>query len=253
MLTLDTLNVMLAVSEEGLIEEMIIALLASPQLAVFFEKFPRLKAAITDDRVPRWREALRSRLKDARVPPELTEEVMCYQQSQLLSTPQFIVQLPQILDLLHRLNSPWAEQARQLVDANSTITSALHTLFLQRWRLSLIVQATTLNQQLLEEEREQLLSEVQERMTLSGQLEPILADNNTAAGRLWDMSAGQLKRGDYQLIVKYGEFLNEQPEFRIAETPGRTAGAFPGSQINTAQRCADGNLPHPGARTGDGS
>lgn len=89
MLTLDTLNVMLAVSEEGLIEEMIIALLASPQLAVFFEKFPRLKAAITDD-VPRWREALRSRLKDARVPPELTEEVMCYQQSQLLSTPQFI-------------------------------------------------------------------------------------------------------------------------------------------------------------------
>ena len=217
MLTLDTLNVMLAVSEEGLIEEMIIALLASPQLAVFFEKFPRLKAAITDD-VPRWREALRSRLKDARVPPELTEEVMCYQQSQLLSTPQFIVQLPQILDLLHRLNSPWAEQARQLVDANSTITSALHTLFLQRWRLSLIVQATTLNQQLLEEEREQLLSEVQERMTLSGQLEPILADNNTAAGRLWDMSAGQLKRGDYQLIVKYGEFLNEQPELkRLAE------------------------------------
>ncbi len=69
---------------------MIIALLASPQMAVFFEKFPRLKKAITDD-VPRWREALRSRLKDTQVPPELTEEVMCYQQSQLLSTPQFIV------------------------------------------------------------------------------------------------------------------------------------------------------------------
>lgn len=109
--------------------------------------------------------------------------------------------------------------------------------------------ATTLNQQLLEEEREQLLSEVQERMTLSGQLEPILADNNTAAGRLWDMSAGQLKRGDYQLIVKYGEFLNEQPELkRLAEQLGRSR-----SQINTAQRCADGNLPHHGARTGDGS
>ncbi len=46
--------------------------------------------------ITRWREALRSRLKNARVPPELTEEVMCYQQSQLLSTPQFIVQLPQI-------------------------------------------------------------------------------------------------------------------------------------------------------------
>ncbi len=105
MLNLDTLNVMLAVSEEGLLEDMIIALLASPQLVVFFEKFPRLKAAITDD-IPRWRETLRRRLKDATVPAELTEEVMCYQQSQLLSTPQFIVQLPQILGLLHRLHSP---------------------------------------------------------------------------------------------------------------------------------------------------
>lgn len=68
------------------------------------------------------------------------------------------------------------------------------------------MQATTLNQQLLEEEREQLLSDVQERMTLSGQLEPTLAENDNAAGRLWDMSAGQLKRGDYQLIVNTANF-----------------------------------------------
>lgn len=222
MLTLDTLNTMLAVSEEGMVEEMILALLASPQLVIFFEKFPRLKNAVTAD-LPRWREALRSRLKDARVPPELTEEVMCYQQSQLLSTPQFIVQLPQILALLHRLHSPYAAQAKQLTESNSTFTPALHTLFLQRWRLSLVVQATTLNQQLLEEEREQLLSDVQERMTLSGQLEPTLAENDNAAGRLWDMSTGQLKRGDYQLIVKYGEFLAAQPELmQLAEQLGRS-------------------------------
>lgn len=39
MLTLDTLNTMLAVSEEGMVEEMILALLASPQLVIFFESF----------------------------------------------------------------------------------------------------------------------------------------------------------------------------------------------------------------------
>ena len=54
MLTLDTLNIMLAVSEEAMIEEMIVALLASPKMVVFFNKFPRLKKAITDD-IPRWR------------------------------------------------------------------------------------------------------------------------------------------------------------------------------------------------------
>ena len=206
MLTLDTLNVMLAVSEEGLIEEVVITLLASPQLAAFFEKFPKLRKAMTDD-LPRWRDNLRQRFKETEVPPELTEEVAGYQQCQRLSTPQFIAQLQQTLTLLDNVHSPFASQARALVTDNPSFTPALHTLFLQRWRLSLVVQATSLNQQLLDEEREQLLSEVQERMTLSGQLEQVLVENENAAGRLWDMSAGQLKRGDYQLIVKYGDFL----------------------------------------------
>ncbi len=60
-------------------------------------------------------------------------------------------------------------------------------------------------------------------MTLSGQLDPVLAENDTAAGRLWDMSAGELKRGDYQLIVRYGDFLNQQPELlQLAEQLGRS-------------------------------
>ena len=65
-MTLDMLNVMLAVSEEGMIEEMLLALLASPQLAVFFEKFPRLKNIIAAD-IPRWREAVRARLKEVKL------------------------------------------------------------------------------------------------------------------------------------------------------------------------------------------
>ncbi|GJL38263.1 protein ViaA [Enterobacter hormaechei] len=222
MLTLDALNALLAISEETIVEELIVALLASPQLAVFFERFPKLRHVITED-VPRWREALKNHLKEAQVPPELTEEVLCYQQSQLLSTSQFVVQLPQILTLLDKLRSPFAAQANAMVKDNPTFTPALQTLFLQRWRLSLVVQTTAFNQQLLEGEREQLLSEVQERMTLSGQLEPILIENENAAGRLWDMSAGQIKRGDYQLIVKYGDFLTEQPELRqLAEQLGRS-------------------------------
>lgn len=73
-MTLDMLNVMLAVSEEGMIEEMLLALLASPQLAVFFEKFPRLKNIIAAD-IPRWREAVRARLKEVNIPPDLDAEV----------------------------------------------------------------------------------------------------------------------------------------------------------------------------------
>lgn len=79
-MTLDMVNVMLAVSEEGMIEEMLLALLASPQLAVFFEKFPRLKNIIAAD-IPRWRQAVRARLKETPIPPELDIEVQHYQRS----------------------------------------------------------------------------------------------------------------------------------------------------------------------------
>jgi uncharacterized protein with von Willebrand factor type A (vWA) domain len=101
-MTLDMLNVMLAVSEEGMIEEMLLALLASPQLAVSLKISPPEKhhrggySALAGSR---------SRpLKEVNIPPDLDAEVQTYQQAQLLSTSQFIVQLPQILGKLHQLS-----------------------------------------------------------------------------------------------------------------------------------------------------
>ena len=49
MLSLATLDLLLSVNESQLIEEIIISLLATPQLAVFFEKHPRLKKALLKD------------------------------------------------------------------------------------------------------------------------------------------------------------------------------------------------------------
>lgn len=69
---------------------------------------------MTDD-LPRWRDNLRQRFRETEVPPELTEEVAGYQQCQRLSTPQFVVQLPQTLALLDKVHSPFASQARALV------------------------------------------------------------------------------------------------------------------------------------------
>lgn len=97
---------------------------------------------------------------------------------------------------------------------NHPLDDSFQTLFLQRWRISLTLQATMLHHQLLEQEREQLMAELQERLALSGALEPLLSENDTAAGRLWDMSKGQLQRGDYQRLVEYGNFLQQQPELK---------------------------------------
>lgn len=225
MITLDTLSALLAVSEGDLLEELVIALLASPQLALFFEKFPGMKKALLRD-LPRWKSDVLEQMKTTAVPADLAAEFALFQQFQGLSHSPFCQRLPELLAFLNQQPSPFAEKARQLL-ANTdpaNLSPAQQTLFLQRWRLSLTLQTLTLNQQLLEQEREKLLAELQQRLAMSGQLADVLSDNNeAAAGRLWDLTKGQLQRSDYQLIVDYGDFLAQQPVLKkLAEQLGRS-------------------------------
>ncbi|CND16052.1 ATPase RavA stimulator ViaA [Yersinia pseudotuberculosis] len=230
MLSLATLDMLLSISEGELIEEMVVGLLAAPQLAIFFEKFPRIKRALMKD-IPGWKQNLQQRIREASVPPELANEFSLYQQSLLEDSPQFYAHLPDIVAQLQDLHSPFATQAKTLVQTadlakNPPGGDSLQTLFLQRWRVSLILQTITIHHQLLEQEREQLLAELQRRLALSGALESIITTNDNAAGRLWDMSQGHLQRGDYQLLLQYGDFLQQQPELmRLAEQLGRSRSA----------------------------
>ena len=225
MITLDTLSALLAVSEGDLLEELVIALLASPQLALFFEKFPGMKKALLRD-LPRWKNDVLEQMRTTAVPADLAAEFALFQQFQGLSHTPFCQKLPELLAWLSQHQSPFAEKATQLL-ANTDPTNlspAQQTLFLQRWRLSLTLQTLTLNQQLLEQEREKLLAELQQRLAMSGQLADVLSDNNeAAAGRLWDLTKSPLQRSDYQLIVEYGEFLAQQPALKkLAEQLGRS-------------------------------
>ncbi|WP_034918243.1 MULTISPECIES: ATPase RavA stimulator ViaA [Erwinia] len=225
MISLETLSLFLAVSENELIEDVVLALLASPQLVLFFEKFPALKKALLKD-LPRWKAAVHEQLKVSAVPEALADEFSRFRHFQLLSHRDFCRQLPALVAHLTQHASPFAEKACALVDAAGScdLSPPQQTLFLQRWRLSLTLQTLALNQQLLDREREKLLEELQQRMAMSGQLSPVLSDDDeAAAGRLWDLSRGALQHDDYQLIVDYGDFLADQPALKkIAEQLGRS-------------------------------
>lgn len=228
MISLDTISALLSISEGDLVEDLLIALLASPQLVLFFEKFPGMKQALLRD-IPRWKAGIMEHLKTTPVPVALNQEFTLFQHHQTLDTRPFAAALPALLNDLDKLASPFAGQARMLAGNSDSqqLSPAQHTLFLQRWRLSLTLQTMTLNEQLLEQQREELLAELQQRMALSGQLAPLLAENeDTSAGRLWDMSAAPLQHHDYQQLVEYGEFLAGQPELmKLAQQLGRSRAA----------------------------
>ncbi|CDG15761.1 ATPase RavA stimulator ViaA [Xenorhabdus doucetiae] len=224
MLTLATLDLLLSINEGELIEEIILALLGSPQLVIFFGNFPRLKRALLKD-LPAWQQTLQQRIKETLIPAPLAEEFQLYQHVQIIDTTDFYQQLPDIVEKLQHLASPFANEADTLSKALSEYTSSGHMLFLQRWRLSLILQATTFNKALLEQEKEQFLAKIQKPLALSGSLDPLFDHNDRAAGRLWDMSKGQLHltSQNRQLFTLYADVLKQQPELeKLAQLLGRS-------------------------------
>ncbi|MEY1390718.1 ATPase RavA stimulator ViaA [Providencia stuartii] len=227
MLSLATLDLLLSVNESQLIEEIIISLLATPQLAVFFEKHPRLKKALLKD-LSEWKKDLKQKLQDALVPAQLAEEFQLYQQALGQATELFFNQLPEIIETLKTIDSPFYAEACKLSSGKIENKSARQSLFIQRWRISLILQVTTLHKELLEQEKEQLLAELQQRLALSGNLEEILGENERAAGRLWDLSKGLNTASAYndKLLNQYSDFLRQQPELeKIAQLLGRSQSA----------------------------
>ncbi|MDE1496495.1 ATPase RavA stimulator ViaA [Xenorhabdus bovienii] len=227
MLTLATIDLLLSINEGELIEEIILALLNAPQLAIFFEKFPRFKRALLKD-VPAWQQALQQRIKDTLIPASLAEEFQLYQQLLTANMTEFYQQLPDLAEKLEQIKSPFTHDAHTLREALSEHTHAGQILFIQRWRTSLILQVTTFHKQLLEQEKEQLLAEIQKRLVLSGNLDPIFDENDRAAGRLWDMSKGRLHLTSHNtaLFTQYAEFLKQQPELeKLAQLLGRSQAA----------------------------
>ncbi|OTA19074.1 protoheme IX farnesyltransferase [Xenorhabdus beddingii] len=224
MLTLTTLDLLLSINEGELIEEIILMLLSTPQLVIFFEKYPRLKRALLKD-LPAWKQTLQQRVKEAHIPAPLAEEFQLYQQRLTANTTEFYQQLPEVIEKLRQLSSPFANEADTLFKTLSGHTHSGQILFIQRWRLSLILQVTTFNKALLEQEKEQLLAEIQKRLTLSGNLDPIFDHNDRAAGRLWDMSKSQihLDSNNISLFTLYADFLRQQPELeKLAQCLGRS-------------------------------
>ncbi|PWC20053.1 ATPase RavA stimulator ViaA [Brenneria roseae subsp. roseae] len=227
MITLESLELLLSIDENELLDDLIVTLLATPQLAIFFDKYPTLKSALLNE-LPDWKENLKQRLRNTQAPQELETEFNCYQRSQAVDNQGFQTRLPRIMNMLDAVESPFLTQADRLVNTpeqtlGQKISSGLHSLFLQRWRLSLTLQTLSLHHQIMEQEREILLDELQQRLTLSGKLEPILAENENAAGRLWDLSAGKRIHTDYQPLLDFGAFLQRQPDLQhLAERLGRS-------------------------------
>ncbi len=142
--------------------------------------------------MPSWRKSLEERVKEALVPAALADEFRLYQKSTAADRTEFYRLLPEILKALEDIHSPFSPEAHRL-HRDEQETTSHQILFNQRWRLSLILQVTTYHKEILEQEKEQLLAELQQHLALSGNLDPLISENEQASGKLWDLAKGSLK------------------------------------------------------------
>lgn len=223
MLNLTTIDMLLSINEMEIIEEIVLTLLATPQLVIFFEKYPNLKNILLRDLLA-WKKNLYHKLQETLVPIKLTEEFALYQQNLALVTTKFFSNLPITINKLTEIDSSFVQEAHYLLGKISH-DPAGQSLFIQRWRLNLIFEVTTFNKLLLEQEKEQLLAELEQRLKLTGNLTEMFNQNNQSAGKLWDMSKGALTQSsnNIQLLIQYSHFLQQQPELeKLAELLGRS-------------------------------
>src|SRR5476649_542092 len=226
MLALTTLDLFLSINQNELLDDFILTLLATPQLVFFLEKYPAFKQVLRK-RMPLVKQRLEHVLQETRVPPELATEFHLFEQCQRWTLAQFRAGLTPTVEHLSKLSAEFYPEARLLAEAvtidNAKPDESFQLLFLQRWRISLTMRAVTLHHQLFDKEREILLDELQRQMAISGALSPLVVENETSAGRLWDMAAGQQRRPDYQQLAHYSAFLQTQPELRaLADQLGRS-------------------------------
>lgn len=222
MLNITTIDMLLSINEMELIEEIVLTLFATPQLVIFFEKYPNLKSILLNDLL-KWKKNLYRQLQESLVPIKLTEEFALYQQHLAIETTKFFSNLPVTINKLTEIDSTFVQEANYLQERISH-DPAGQSLFIQRWRLNLIIEVTTFNKLLLEQEKEQLLAELEQRLKLTGNLIENFNQNNHSAGKLWDISKGVLTQSsnNIQLLIQYSHFLQQQPELeKLAELLGR--------------------------------
>lgn len=247
MISLENLINLLAINNGLNLNDFLAALLGAPQIALLCEKKPGLRKLLRNQ-LPRIREEINETLKVTPVPEFLVKEFQLFSKLQTVELATFNLTISAILAQLEKLNSPFSPDANQLIlnHSEEELTLARQALFLQRWRLSLVLQVMNLNQSVLENQRERLIDDLGKQMIFTGQLAPIFGEDEIASGLLWDNSHATLTKGSSYLLNRYANFLATYPEINsLAERLGRSRDLISISEIDNQKISTFTTLPLP--------
>jgi len=199
-------------------------ILESADVSRFLKARPAYGAAL-HQQVQRWGQQLETSLKHQTLPASDQRELSLLQECQQQDETEFCDNLDALL-LQLRSHSNFYQQARELLAQREQMEpSRLREEFLRRWQQNLEIALLAQQLELVEQEREKLFSDLNQRMETCDQLDEVLAEADPKRmGRLWDMAATRLHQQQVRHLNKFSRALRKNRGLKeIADQLGRMA------------------------------
>ncbi len=234
MLGVDGLNLALMIADSGIIDTAVSDLMGRSQVMMMAES--RGVKSSVKSHLLKWRGSVKKRITRVCETERFQQELGLYQEVIHWDEETFFERIPDVVKKLE-WHSAFYLPARRLLEKNKGIHNPMFAhFFCDQWYKSLsdaIRQAQILE---LEANKEKLLADLYQRMETIRNMDKVTESGDEASvGRLWDMAAAKLSRGDISVMKRHAEFLKKNQGLQeIAEQLGRMASDIDDPDLNRA-------------------
>lgn len=229
MLGIDALEIATLLADAEMVEAALQDLMARSQLSPIVEQNRYIKSLV-QSHLSKWKNKTSSKVKKAVESEDLQTELALYQQVIHWQEDQFLEQVDDLLAQLKPISNFYTEGYRLIHDSNAQFNPMLPHFFCHQWYKSITENVKKIQQEVLEQEKQQQLDDLYKRLETLKQMDDIDApqQTNTIAGRLWDMTNVNLSKTDWSVMKEQADFLKKHPKLQeIAENLGRMAKQAP--------------------------
>ena len=171
----------------------------------------RLKMVYIDN----WKLHLLNLLADMPVPSALRDEIYLCDNARLLSHASLRSQVSTLLAKLSTDSAFYPHGVSIYQQNRGMPDEVFNVVFLDNWQQSIELQLQALQQQLIDEQRQQLLDELSEREETLAQLEFVIDSELFNNGeRLWDLAQAKLSHLDTQLLQRFASNIRKHKEIK---------------------------------------
>lgn len=237
MLGADGLNLIMMVAESGIIDTAVNDLIGRSQVLMIPQN-RALKASV-NNQVTKWRNGVKRKITKACETERLLTELNLYQEVIYYDEETFFEKAPEIVNQL-QWHSPFYSKAKKLLERNKGVYNPMFPhYFCEQWYKSLSKAIKQAEIAQLESDKEKFLADLYQRIETMQTLQNVTDEGDAVkVGRLWDMAAAKLSKGDVASMKRYAEFLKKNGDLQaIAEKLGRMASdvSDPDLQKNPAE------------------